>query len=41
MRDSVGNILPVSSDTADLVLLRPDTLVLRFGDEVKGYYKKE
>ena len=27
-------------DTADIVLLRPDTLVLRFKDKEQGYYKK-
>lgn len=27
-------------DTADIVLLRPDTLVLRFKDKEQGYYRK-
>ena len=27
-------------DTADIVLLRPDTLILRFKDKEQGYYKK-
>ena len=27
-------------DTADIVLLRPDTLVLRFKDKTQGYYRK-
>lgn len=29
------------SDTADIVMLRPDTLVLRFGDEQVGFYRKQ
>lgn len=28
------------SDTADFVLLRPDSLVLRFADGIKSYYRK-
>jgi len=30
----------VHSDTAQLELLTPDTLVLRFKDRLQGYYKK-
>ena len=28
-------------DTADIVILRPDTLVLKFKDKVQGYYRKD
>jgi hypothetical protein len=40
-RDSLGEQQLVSSDTADLVMLRRDTLVLRFADKEQGYYRKE
>ena len=39
-RDSLGNTHPVSSDTAELVLLAPDTLILRFADGERGYYRR-
>lgn len=38
--DSLGQQHITHSDTAQLVMLRPDTLVLRFGQEVRGYYNK-
>jgi hypothetical protein len=40
-RDSLGEQQLVSSDTADLVMLRRDTLVLRFADKEQGYYRKK
>ena len=40
-RDSLGEQQLVSSDTADFVMLRRDTLVLRFNGEERGYYKKD
>jgi len=40
-RDSLGNIKPIGSDTAQLVLMRRDSLVLRFADGDHSYYKKE
>jgi hypothetical protein len=39
--DSTGQQHIAHSDTAELVLLHPDTLVLRFKDGERGYYKKE
>ena len=38
--DSLGNTAPLSTDTATLVVLTPDTLVLRFPDGEQAYYKK-
>ena len=38
--DSLGNTHAMSSDTADFVLMRRDTLVLRFGSTEQGYYRK-
>lgn len=38
--DSLGNSRPVSTDTTELVMLTPDTLVLRFADGERGYYRK-
>ena len=38
--DSLGNTVPQSTDTATLVVLTPDTLVLRFNDGEQAYYKK-
>lgn len=38
--DSLGNQQLLSSDTADFVLMRRDTLVLRFADGERGYYRK-
>lgn len=39
--DSLGNQQIIGSDTADLVMLRRDTLVLRFADKEQGYYRKK
>ena len=39
-RDSLGEQQLLSSDTADFVLLRRDSLVLRFSDGEHGYYRK-
>lgn len=39
-RDSLNRQQLVSSDTADFVLLRRDSLVLRFADGEHGYYRK-
>ena len=39
--DSLGNRTILDHDTASLVMLRRDTLVLRFNNEEKGYYRKE
>lgn len=40
-RDTTGTANIVNSDTAKFVMLRRDTLVLRFNDgSVQGYYKK-
>ena len=39
-RDSLGNTTITTNDTATLVLLRRDTLVLRFNDKEQGYYRK-
>ena len=37
-----GNKAPKSiSDTADIMMLGPDTLVLKFKDETKGYYRQK
>lgn len=39
--DSLGNAYPIGTDTAELVLMRRDSLVLRFKNEQpKGYYRK-
>ena len=38
--DSLGKQQTAHSDTAQLELLTPDTLVLRFKDRLQGYYKK-
>jgi len=38
--DSIGNNVTLSVDTAEFVTLTPDTLVLRFKDEEKGFYRK-
>jgi hypothetical protein len=39
--DSLGNLMPVAMDTAQLVELTPDTLVLRMADGLHGYYSKK
>ena len=39
--DSTGQLRTVGTDTAQILLLRHDTLTLRFGDnDIKGYYGK-
>lgn len=38
--DSLGNAYVSSTDTADFLLMTPDTLVLRFKDETRHYYPK-
>jgi hypothetical protein len=38
--DSLGNHQVFNCDTADIVLLRRDTLVLRFKDSEQGYYRR-
>ena len=38
--DSLGNSTPISTDTAELVLLMPDSLVLRMSDGLHEYYRK-
>lgn len=38
--DSLGNIYQKGSDTAEFVALTPDTLVLRFADGLRGFYRK-
>ena len=40
-RDSLGNQQVVASDTADIIMLRRDSLRLRFGDAEQGYYRKK
>ena len=40
-RDSLGNQTVAATDTADIVLLRRDSLVLRFSDHEQGYYRKQ
>ena len=39
--DSLGNQYATHIDTADFVMLDRDTLVLRFNNELRGYYRKE
>ncbi len=39
--DSLGNSFVTGIDTADFLLLRRDTLVLKFKDYKRGYYRKE
>ena len=38
--DSLGNLIPTATDTAEIVVLTPDSLVLRFPDGEQGYYRK-
>lgn len=40
-RDTAGVVTVISTDTADFVRLRPDTLTLRFSDGERKYYRKE
>ena len=39
-RDSLGHQQVISTDTADILLLRRDTLQLRFADREQGYYRR-
>lgn len=38
--DSLGGMQTLASDTADVMLLEADSLVLRFKDGPRGYYRK-
>ena len=38
--DSLGNVETAYADTAQIMELTPDTLVLRFADHEQGYYRK-
>lgn len=38
--DSTGNAMPVATDTARLVMLTPDTMVLSISGKEQGYYRK-
>ena len=38
--DSLGEMQTLVSDTADVMLLEADSLVLRFKDDVRSYYRK-
>ncbi|MCR5158269.1 MAG: lipocalin family protein [Prevotella sp.] len=38
--DSLGNLIPTATDTAEIVVLTPDSLVLRFPEGEQGYYRK-
>jgi hypothetical protein len=40
-RDTLGEQQIISTDTADIVLLRRDSLRLRFKDHEQGYYRKD
>ena len=39
-RDTSGHQQVISTDTADIVFMRRDTLLLRFADHEQGYYRK-
>ena len=39
-RDTLGHQQVISTDTADIVFMRHDTLLLRFADREQGYYRK-
>lgn len=39
-RDTLGNQQITNTDTADIVFMRRDTLLLRFKDHEQGYYRK-
>ena len=39
-RDTLGNVSITNNDTAAFVMLRRDTLVLRFSDKEQGYYRR-
>jgi hypothetical protein len=38
--DSLGNNVTIATDTAELVLLSPDSLVLRLSDGLHSYYRR-
>ena len=38
--DSLGQMQILASDTADIELLEADSLMLRFKDGVRSYYRK-
>ena len=40
-RDSLQQRQIMVSDTADIMMLTPDTLVIRFSDHEQGYYKRQ
>lgn len=40
MTDSLGNTHITASDTADFIALTPDSLILRFGNETRGYFRQ-
>lgn len=39
-RDTTGATKVISTDTADIVVMRHDSLLLRFADHEQGYYRK-
>ena len=39
-RDTTGHQQIISTDTADIIFLRHDTLQLRFADQERGYYRR-
>ena len=39
-RDTTGARKTISTDTADIVVMRHDSLLLRFADHEQGYYRK-
>ena len=39
-RDTLGHQQVISTDTADIVFMRRDTLLLRFADHEQGYYRR-
>jgi len=38
--DTLGNIIPISTDTTELVMLTSDSLTLRFADGERSFYRK-
>ena len=39
-RDTIGNITTIDTDTADFIRMRRDTLILRFHDGERKFYRK-
>ena len=39
-RDTLGNETVTHTDTADIIIMRHDTLLLRFKDHKQGYYRR-